>query len=192
MLPGTEHVLAPDGDLILLLKPTEELPQSQTQIQIVVQPPADIHIESSNDELGLVTVGLGSVVIQASDASEQGSGSPEASGHDSTTEPPPQAEAEPEQEPCPIKVSSGTLAAVSPVFCRMFRAGFKEGNQLKRGCLELALPDDHADASLTLVQVIHCKFRQVSRKMDLSRLTEIALLIDKYDCLEATETLSGE
>ena len=85
---------------------------------------------------------------------------------------------------CRITLSSKHLAVASPVFSRMFQLGFKEGSQLATGDLELSLPEDDSDAMLVFLHVIHGRVRSVPRALSLSKLVQLALLADKYDCAE--------
>lgn len=54
---------------------------------------------------------------------------------------------------------------------------------------EIPLREDDPEALLILLHAIHCQFRQVPRKVDLKTLTQIAILVDKYELLEVTRFL---
>lgn len=70
----------------------------------------------------------------------------------------------------------------------MLQGSFKEGQQLSsQGHTELPLPDDNPAALLILMNLIHGHTRKVPRTVDLGMLTELAVLVDKYELLEATE-----
>ncbi|KAF2209640.1 hypothetical protein CERZMDRAFT_100423 [Cercospora zeae-maydis SCOH1-5] len=91
-----------------------------------------------------------------------------------------------------IIVSSVVLSLASPVFKVMLGPHFKEGATLASGeKLELPLPDDDAQAMLTICQVIH--MRAVSCSPPTAKqLLNIALLADKYDCRLALSYAMGE
>lgn len=87
-----------------------------------------------------------------------------------------------------VRVSSKHLILASPVFKRMLQVSFKEGQQLSsQGHTELPLPDDNPAALLVLLNLIHGQTRKVPRAVDLWMLTELAILVDKYELLETTE-----
>ena len=87
-------------------------------------------------------------------------------------------------------MSSKHLTLASPIFKIMLQPKFKEGLQLhSHGYAELPLPDDNPAALLILLNLIHGQFRKVPRKIDLWMLTELAVLVDKYELLETTEML---
>ena len=89
-----------------------------------------------------------------------------------------------------VRVSSKHLALASPVFRSMLQPKFQEGHELRLiGRTELPLPDDDSAALLVLLNVIHGRLREVPRKIDLRMLTEISILVDKYELLQATEIL---
>ncbi|KAI4265256.1 MAG: hypothetical protein L6R38_009552, partial [Xanthoria sp. 2 TBL-2021] len=96
-----------------------------------------------------------------------------------------------EQYPCArFKVSSRHLALSSPVFQHMIEGGLTNNRQQQPPSLtEVPLYNDDPEALLILLQAIHSQFRQVPRKVDLKTLTQIAILVDKYDFLEVTEFL---
>ena len=87
-----------------------------------------------------------------------------------------------------IRVSSKHLTLASPVFRTMFKAKHKEGlNLYSQGHAELRLPDDNPAALLVILHLIHGQTRKVPRKVDLWMLTELAILVDKYELLESVE-----
>lgn len=96
-----------------------------------------------------------------------------------------------EQYPCArFKVSSRHLALSSPVFQHMIEGGLTNNRQHQPPSLtEVPLCNDDPEALLILLQAIHSQFKQVPREVDLETLTQIAILVDKYECLEVTEFL---
>ena len=90
-----------------------------------------------------------------------------------------------------IRVSSKHLMTASRVFSRIFKPGLAEGDALqKSGSLELCLPDDNPHALLVLLNIAHLQLRNVPEILDLKTLTEISLLVDKYELAEATRFFS--
>ncbi|KAL8919108.1 MAG: hypothetical protein Q9172_005138 [Xanthocarpia lactea] len=70
----------------------------------------------------------------------------------------------------------------------IFHVSFKEGQELSsQGHTDLPLPDDDHAALLILLNLIHGQIRKVPRTVDLGMLTNLAILVDKYELLEATE-----
>ena len=87
-----------------------------------------------------------------------------------------------------MRVSSKHLTLASPVFRSMFEVKYKEGLSLQsQGHAELLLPEDNPAAFLIILHLIHGQPRKVPRKITLNMLTELAILVDKYDLLEPVE-----
>lgn len=89
-------------------------------------------------------------------------------------------------------VSSKHMVLVSPVFKAMLQwSSFKEGYSTKaHGKVEVPLPDDDPDAMRILVDIVHCHHKDVPRKVKLSLLTHLAILVDKYRLHEAVQIYS--
>ncbi len=89
-------------------------------------------------------------------------------------------------------VSSKHMMLVSPVFKAMLqRNNFREGCTLEfAGSVEVALHDDDPEAMLILLNVVHARNRSVPRKVSLEVLSKIAILVDKYQMVEAFEAFS--
>lgn len=91
----------------------------------------------------------------------------------------------PELKQVRILVSSKHMSVASKVFKAMLQGGFRESIQLKEtGKIELPLPDDDAEAWKILVNIIHGRFRSIPLKVDLTMLTQLAILVDKYQMHE--------
>lgn len=87
-------------------------------------------------------------------------------------------------------MSSRHLALSSPVFKHIFDECLTNNRQPWSSSLtELPLHEDDPDALLILLHAIHGRFRRVPRKVDLKTLTQIAILVDKYELLEVTDLL---
>lgn len=82
-------------------------------------------------------------------------------------------------------VSSTLLSVASPYFKVMFGPSFKEGAQVREGtCPEIILHDDHPSAMRIILCLLHYKFHDNYRKLDLETLAIVAQLSDKYQCNE--------
>jgi len=78
-------------------------------------------------------------------------------------------------------VSSKIMMLVSPVFKAMLQhSNFKEGVELSKGGVEVPLPDDDPVAWKILLGIMHHDPKQVPREVDLKTMTNIAILVDKY------------
>ena len=151
MLPDSQHVLANDGDVALLLN---------------TRPPDMSHLCTC--PCILLSTSLTQVITKEAR---------QLMGRDGK-----------QVSPARVLVSPNHLALASPVFSRLFQVGFKEGTELsKTKSLELPLPDDDSDALLILLEIFHGRYRQVPRQVSLDQLAAIAILVDKYDCLESAE-----
>lgn len=89
-------------------------------------------------------------------------------------------------------VSSKHMMVASPVFRAMLRhRNFKEGQELStKGKLELPLPDDDVAAMTIILDVLHGRSRRVPREVSLDALTQVSILVDKYQMVEAVEVPS--
>ena len=73
----------------------------------------------------------------------------------------------------------------------MLKPGLRVGNELrKQDPTELPLPEDDPAAMLILLNVVHGRIRKVPCKVDFSTLTELAILIDRYELFEVTEMVA--
>ncbi|KAI9767405.1 MAG: hypothetical protein M1839_004509 [Geoglossum umbratile] len=89
------------------------------------------------------------------------------------------------------RVSSKHLSLVSPVFRAILQRQFKEATTLRStGTAAIPLADDCLPAFIILLNIIHGHTRAVPRELSLDMLTEVAILVDKYDCLEVVEVYS--
>lgn len=93
-----------------------------------------------------------------------------------------------------MKVSSKHLSLVSPVFKAMFRRenAFKEGTDLQAGgVVKVPLPDDDAAAFRIILNIVHVRHRYVPKTVNLNSLLQIAILVDKYQMVQAVEGYTG-
>ena len=89
-----------------------------------------------------------------------------------------------------LRVSSKVLGLASSVWKAMFSPRFKEGTNLAQyGTCRIPLPDDNSDAMILICEVLHHKFcRTENPNQEL--LGEVALLVHKYDCVQAFRSWS--
>lgn len=83
-----------------------------------------------------------------------------------------------------VRVSSRPLILASPVFAAMFTGKFQEAVTLQTGSLDLALHEDPPESLIILLNIIHGRTRMIPRLVNINTLTEIAILIDKYQFRE--------
>ncbi|WEW58714.1 hypothetical protein PRK78_004182 [Emydomyces testavorans] len=67
----------------------------------------------------------------------------------------------------------------------------RQEDHFEEGSVEIPLPDDDPDALLILLNIIHGHVRKVPLIVDLVTLTQLAILVDKYDIHEAVELFSN-
>jgi hypothetical protein len=91
-----------------------------------------------------------------------------------------------------MRVSSRHMILASRNFRDMLSNGnFEEGQTLRtKGEVEIPLPEDDPDAFIILLHIIHANTRKVPRVVSLATLTALAILVDKYNMLEAVELFS--
>jgi hypothetical protein len=81
-----------------------------------------------------------------------------------------------------LKVSSCMLANTSKVFRTLFRGSFAEAEAIRSGTREVLLSDNPAPM-LALCQMLHLK--PVTPGVFADGMLDFALLVDKFDCVEA-------
>jgi hypothetical protein len=96
-----------------------------------------------------------------------------------------------EVEKIRMVISSKHMILASPVFKAMLQPGrFREGLERNAaGHMEVHLPDDN-QAVVIVLNLIHGRNRVVPKQVDLEILTRLATLVDKYQMVEAVESLS--
>jgi hypothetical protein len=91
-----------------------------------------------------------------------------------------------------MRVSSKHLTLASPVFKRMFSGPWKESQSLAaKECVEIETECWDIHAMLILMNIIHGRGRNVPRQVTLKTLSEIAALVDYYECHEVVDMMSG-
>ncbi|MCJ1377106.1 hypothetical protein MMC17_000197 [Xylographa soralifera] len=90
-----------------------------------------------------------------------------------------------------IQVSSKALSLGSPVFKAMFHSNFVEGSKLQQGERCQVELDDDFEAMTTLCNILHHRNRNVPGTHSGSSLMQLAVITDKYDCLEAISHYSS-
>lgn len=90
-----------------------------------------------------------------------------------------------------IQVSSKVLGLASPVFKAMFSPSFAEGRSLTSSSpSRISLTDDNLVAIVSLCQIIHYQTKSLPKEPDQSFVEQLAIVADKYDCIEALGPLS--
>ena len=83
------------------------------------------------------------------------------------------------------------MILASPVFKIMLTRNFQEGITFKtNGVVNIELDDDPT-VLLVLLNIIHGRFREVPRKIDLKMHIKIVMLVDYYECHESTEPFAS-
>ena len=87
-----------------------------------------------------------------------------------------------------VRIHSLLLKVASPVFIAMLSTNFFEGSAAYSPDRPLLLPDDNGPAFLQLCKIIHC---QTETGISLDSLTELLVIADKYQCVEAITPLAA-
>ncbi|GBF61464.1 hypothetical protein TMEN_3963 [Trichophyton mentagrophytes] len=89
-------------------------------------------------------------------------------------------------------VSSRQLILASGYFRQQFNGPWKLKHQpTRRHVFQLPLKCTNSEAFMILMKIFHGQSRNVPRKVTLRTLTDIALLVDTYKCLEAVESVAN-
>jgi len=85
------------------------------------------------------------------------------------------------------------MMLASPVFKAMLQPGrFREGIQRNAADqMEVDLPDDDQSIMVIVLNIIHGRNRLVPKQVDLEMMTRLAILVDKYQMVEAVESFSS-
>lgn len=90
-----------------------------------------------------------------------------------------------------LTVSSRQLILASGYFREQFGGPWKLRHQPNcRHVFQLPLKCTNSEAFMILMKIFHGHSRNVPRKVTLRTLTDIALLVDTYKCLEAVESFA--
>jgi hypothetical protein len=184
-----------DGDLLLLMsRPAEPETKADVETGEDVSGPEERDAGSTNSEED----------VEGGDDTPEDTldGSPDNQdpGPQNTTVSTPESKPDDTNETEPKKpdievhmlVSSKHLMLASPVFKAMLkRDTFKEGRTLSsNGRVEVPLPDDNVAAFIIILDIIHGRNRRVPRQVSLEVMTNLSILVDKYQMLEAVEVFS--
>jgi hypothetical protein len=86
-----------------------------------------------------------------------------------------------------IQVSAKHLMLASSVFKKILTGGWKESvAYLQKGSVEITTQGWDIEALLILLRVIHGQHYHIPRKLTLEMLAKVAVLVDYYECKEAT------
>ncbi|WZH50277.1 uncharacterized protein QYS62_011521 [Fusarium acuminatum] len=91
-----------------------------------------------------------------------------------------------------LRVRSILLMAASKPFSVMLGPDWKEGHDKRDhdGPFELSLPDDNGAALKTICSIIHYQNKKVPRTLPAGDVLAVAVVADKYDCVNALEFAS--
>jgi hypothetical protein len=97
-----------------------------------------------------------------------------------------------EPEKIHMTVSSKHMMLASPVFKAMLQPGrFREGIQRNAADqMEVDLPDDDQSIMVIVLNIVHGRNRLVPKQADLEMMIKLAILVDKYQMVEAVESFS--
>jgi hypothetical protein len=86
-----------------------------------------------------------------------------------------------------IQVSAKHLMLASSVFKKILTGGWKESvAYLQKGSVEITTEGWDIEALLILLRAIHSQHYHIPRKLTLEMLAKVAVLVDYYECKEAT------
>lgn len=85
------------------------------------------------------------------------------------------------------RVSRAALCMLSPVFKAMLDKGAATWSEASK--TNLNLEEDNADAFQVAFNFIHLRLEDIPRRLPLDTVYELAMLCDKYDCVQAGKQL---
>lgn len=92
-----------------------------------------------------------------------------------------------------LRVYSQCLRSASKIFNAMFGPHWSDGQRLtERSPIEVALPEDDADAMRTICYIVHHRNDLVSQHLTTKKILQIAIEVDKYDFRIALKFASVE
>ena len=92
-----------------------------------------------------------------------------------------------------LQVSSKLMSIASTVFKALFGPDFAEGSsRSSETSIRVSLPDDDEEAMTALCNILHYRFDLVPKKLHSDVLEALALLADKYDCVNALSMWSAQ
>lgn len=95
---------------------------------------------------------------------------------------------EPKLDAHQFRVSSKHLTYASPVFQKMLDGPWREGTENSDTSLrEIQAGDWETEPLRILLNIIHGRYREVPKQLDLLTLTKVAVLVDYYNCHEIVE-----
>ena len=89
-----------------------------------------------------------------------------------------------------LLVSSKILSLASPVFNAMLNSKFREGQNATSGPRTITLPDDDVDAMTVVCHALHHMTHRVPVHLISTKLNTLAILCDKYGCVQAMKPWS--
>jgi hypothetical protein len=92
-----------------------------------------------------------------------------------------------------LRVHSLFLKAASKPFSALLGPDWMEGNKMldRDGPVEILLPEDDADALNLLCAILHHQNKDISQTLSAGDVLGVAVMADKYDCLDALKFASG-
>lgn len=168
---------------------TTNHPDPNGDVVLVVSPPAQprAYNRYENTQSNSHDSALGGLYSFLSDL-------PQDSGPGQQSNSPNKQENQENQPPATqrFKVSSKHLTLSSKYFEGRLRSCWSEGETLRsKGDVELDITDTDPEAFLILLNIIHGHTRRVPRLVMLKQLTELAVLVDYFQCHEIVELFSN-
>lgn len=88
--------------------------------------------------------------------------------------------------------SSSSLSLASPVWNKILNPPFpklvsQEGGDEDMHNKQIDFSEDSGEALLILLRIAHCQFKKLPSTLDYETIVELAILCDKYDCVELVQ-----
>lgn len=169
------HVLDPNGDVCLILHRDRHSNSVYNRISQITQANGHSEFSSVHNRLSQITIASGHSEWYSETADVVEITAPSHADE-------PQVCAE-------MLVSSRHLILASPVFAAMLlKPNFAEGLELHSARqVNISLYDDDPRALEIVLEILHGHPKKVPRYLSLNRLTKVAIILDKYQILEATD-----
>lgn len=171
-----QHVIDPDGEVIIVLRNANApFAIMDSNSKTVDESRQKIRGENENED----------------DSDDDGDSETDDESDDDSA-PSDSDDSDREQEPAEVRfqVSAKHMMLASPEFKRRLGPSKETSDPQKKGLNDVVVEDWDTKSLLILLNILHCRHRELPREMNVEQLAKIAVLIDHYECHESVEVFT--